>query len=372
MQGYALVIFTAPFVIFAAPAGWLADRFAKRRVIIGAKALELVAMLFGAAGICYGNWWLIFAMLAMMGIQAAAFSPALNGSIPELYPADYVIKANGILRLFITGGILAGIALAGFALDRQGPAFRGIEFGRLLVGGGVIAVALTGLLISLGVPSRPAADPVVPFPWRGPVRTIQDLLETRRDPKLGLTVLACVFIWLVGSLEVLLINTLGIDQFQLTKTATSGLIVDQLVGVGIGGLLSGKLVSAQRWHRLLGPSGIAMSLAMLALPVVPRLPPGVQVSALYILMGLIGVAGGMFMIPVEGFIQIRPARERKGAILAAVNFIVFIGILLSGLISNALNYYWRPTDSFGVVGAISLVISAALLYGYARAERKSP
>jgi MFS family permease len=48
-QGYAAVVFTLPFVIFAAPAGWMADRFSKRKVVIWSKVLELAAMIFGAA-----------------------------------------------------------------------------------------------------------------------------------------------------------------------------------------------------------------------------------------------------------------------------------------------------------------------------------
>ena len=63
MQGFALAVFTLPFLIFSAPAGWMADRFPKSKVVIGAKACELLAMLAGAAGICLGHWSLIFTML---------------------------------------------------------------------------------------------------------------------------------------------------------------------------------------------------------------------------------------------------------------------------------------------------------------------
>ena len=45
MQGYALALYTLPFIIFGAPAGWLADRFSKRTVVISSKGQELIAML---------------------------------------------------------------------------------------------------------------------------------------------------------------------------------------------------------------------------------------------------------------------------------------------------------------------------------------
>ncbi|MGL1933360.1 MAG: MFS transporter, partial [Desulfotalea sp.] len=97
LQGTATILFSLPFIIFASYAGWVADRFAKKRVVIAAKGLECVAMLIGAAGLIFGSWPCILAMLFLMGLQSTFFNPALNGSIPELYPEAYVAKANGVL-----------------------------------------------------------------------------------------------------------------------------------------------------------------------------------------------------------------------------------------------------------------------------------
>ena len=66
LQGYAMVVFTIPFMLFAAPSGWLADRFSKRDIVITAKGLELLAMSAGAVGIYYTSWPLIFVMLFIM------------------------------------------------------------------------------------------------------------------------------------------------------------------------------------------------------------------------------------------------------------------------------------------------------------------
>ena len=79
IQGYATIIFSLPYIVFAAYAGWMADRFSKRHVVIGAKVLELAAMICGAIGILSGNWTLILLMVGLMGLQSAIFAPALNG-----------------------------------------------------------------------------------------------------------------------------------------------------------------------------------------------------------------------------------------------------------------------------------------------------
>ena len=354
MQGFALAVFTVPFILFAAPAGWMSDRFPKSRVVIGAKTCELVAMLAGATGVCLGQWWLIFTMLAIMGLQATFFSPALNGSLPEVYPEWYIPRANGILRMLVTLAILSGVAMAGVALDVKGV-WLGIKAGRWVVGVFVILVAAVGLLVSLGVPRRPAANPAARLPWHGPINTVRELIATRQDRLLMMTIIVNVFVWFIGSVEILVINTLGRKQFHLSASMTSGLIVSQLLGIGLGGLLVMHRVEARRWYRVLPAAGGCMGLVMVAVQAVPLLASSVRVYSLFALMLAAGVAAGVMLIPIESFLQIRPPPTRKGAVLAAVNFAVFSGILMSSFVANGLNAWLTPTTAFGVLGVTALV-----------------
>jgi MFS family permease len=359
MQGLAVFVFTVPYLVFAAPAGWASDRFSKRSVVVTAKVVELAAMLVGAAGIMTGSWWLILVMLGTMGTQAAFMSPAINGSIPELYPGDYVTRANGLLRMVVTVGILVGIAAAGFTLD-VGGTIRGIESGRLLVGACVILVAAVGLAVSLGIARHPAADPGAPFPWLGPIATLRDLAGIRKDPLLVFTVSASVFIWFSGSLQVLLINPMGINELGLSKSLTSALIVAQLMGIAAGGLLSPRWAKGRTWHRVLAPAAGGMGLAMMAVPALRLLPAAGVLPAAFLVVALVGFFGGIFLIPVESFIQTRPEPARRGAILAAANFAVFGGIMLSGPLSNLLNGLCAPTTSMGLVGAFALGLAVGI------------
>jgi MFS family permease len=338
----------------------VADRFSKRAVVITSKWVELLAMVLGAVALCTGRWWLIFVMLGLMGSQAAFFSPALNGSLPELFDEGQVTRANGVLRMVVTLAILSGIALAGFTLDLQGTGFLGLGRGLLAMGAGVLLVAVAGLVVSYGVPRRPAADPLARFPWTGPLVTLRVLREIGRDPMLATAVAACVFIWFAGSLQVLLINPLGLQQLGASKSMTSALIVAQLLGIGAGGLLCARWAKGPRWHRVLAPAGVGMGLTMLAVTGVPRLAAAAQLPACFLLMALVGVFGGLFLIPVESFIQTRPEPGRRGAVLAAANFVEFAGILLSGPMANTLNARWVPTTSFGIAGALAVVLSVGI------------
>jgi MFS family permease len=367
MQGHAMAVFTLPFLLFAAPAGWLSDRFAKRHVIISCKWLELTAMLLGAVGVMTDCWPLIFGMLAVMGCQATLFSPALNGSIPELYPPDYVIPANAMLRMASTSSIILGVALSGIVLDRPGYVM-GIEAGRYYLGIGVLGVALAGLLLSYGAPFKAPAGVARPFPWSGPWHTLKSLRDISRDKLLTIGLAADIFIWFAGSVQILIINPLGRKQFLLSYTATSSLLVTQLAGLVIGGFLSSKLVTPARWHRFLPASGAGMGIVMLLTAAVPMLPQPAILPAIYAAIFLAGLFGGLFLIPVESFLQIRSDPTKKGEVWATANFAVFTGLLLSGPLSNVMNALWLPTSSLGILGGFTLVVSLALRYVFKHTE----
>jgi len=375
LRSAAIVIFSLPYIVFAAPAGWLADRFAKRNVVIGAKALELAAMICGAVGICTGNWALILTMLAVMGLQSAVFNPALNGSIPELYPAVYVTRANAILRVVVNSSILLGIALSGVALDLtprnptgwvDGDPFKaagGIPPGNLAVAFAVVAVSALGVVISLGVPKRPPAAPGKKFPWSGPADTLKALYETRKDPLLAVAVAASTFFWFIGALQVLVLTPLGEKQFGLSKSITSALIVAELAGVAVGGLVSSKLAVGKRWFRVLAPAVFVMGACMFAVAAIPFAPRQTHAPLLFLALSVMGIAGGVLSIPVDSFIQVHPAPDRKGATIAAANFASFCGIILAGPASAGLDLLAgaKFTNGFAVMGGFAFFAGIALL-----------
>jgi len=231
----------------------------------------------------------------------------------------------------------------------------------------VILYAVLGLLVSLAIPGRAAADPGRAFPWAGPVDTCRELSEIWKDRQLGRILVADVYLWAVGVFQLLVINSLGKLQFRLSDSRTSLLVASQLVGIALGGLLAARFAKGARWFRVLLPAGTAMGALMLAIGAVPCLPVAVQVPLLYLLIGLAGVAGGLFLIPCESFLQIRPAPERKGAVWASANFASFSGMALASLLyipSTVL----RPTFAYAVLGAASLLFTGWMVLEFRRKE----
>ncbi len=356
LQSVAMFLFTLPFILFAAPAGYCADRFSKRSIVIASKLLELVAMVFAAAGIYSLNWSLMLVTLFIMALQATIFNPALNGTIPELYPAEYIITANGIVRMVSTGAILAGTALAGVVLDVKGT-IGAAPAGRAIAAFAVVGIAVAGLIVSFGVPRFPAASPGTRFPWSGPVDTLRTLWQVRSDSLLAVTIAANAFFWMVGALQIQVINQLGLAQFGLTNTMTSAMLAVEMTGIAVGSLLATRLAKGDRWYRVLVPAAAVMAVSMFTIALVPHLPAPLRRSIVVISLGLLGAAGGVYSVPLSSFVQIRPAPNVKGKIIAVANFADWSGILVSSGLFYLLNRLkLRPSNCYAVMGLMTIAV----------------
>src|SRR5215831_17547425 len=137
-------LFVLPYLLFSGYAGWLADAYSKRTVLIVTKSFEIIAMLAAFAALASGNLDFMLAVIFLTALQATFFSPAHYGILPELLPEKELSRANGldelIVFLAIIIGTTAGSALYGLWQDR-------IELIALVL----IACAVLGTIASFGI-----------------------------------------------------------------------------------------------------------------------------------------------------------------------------------------------------------------------------
>ncbi len=341
IQGVATFLFALPFVLFSAWTGWLADRLPKRDLVVRSKFLELAAMFLGVWALAGLHWEGMVAVVFLMGLQSTVFSPALNGSIPENFPAGDVPKVNALLKLATTTTILLGIALGGMMLDLPLPAFASslapqgmYGFGRLAVGIFGVFMSLVGLLAALYIPkSAPKSGAANPFPLFGPLDSVRHALECRaHDLPLYLALAGEAFFYFLSSFVVLAINNLGVKQMGFSLTLTSLLSVALMVGICIGSLRAGKY-EASSWRRFMLPAGTGMAAGLLLSSLVPFVSGhSVQFVFLLLTFTVTGICGGLYLLPLVSFIQVRPKVTEKGKILGISNFASFSGIIISGLL----------------------------------------
>ena len=365
MQSIATVLFSLPFILFSAWAGAVADRVPKKTVAVVLKAMELTALLLGGIMLITENWIGMLAVMFCMGTQSTFFSPAINGSIPENFPPARVPRANALIKLASTAAILAGMAAAGFVLDLRDPGgvlaaldLRNVEYGRLVAALVVAVVALLGLLTALVLKHRPASVPeggYPEFPWTGPVQSLKQAWKLREDKPLMLVMLADAWFFGIAAIAVISIANLC-SALDYSKTAAGLMTALLMVGVAVGSLIAGRF-SATSWRFLLFPSACGMAGMLVLVGLTPFLPAGGQQFWLGGTLLATGVFGGIYLIPLESFIQVRPAAGSKGRVIAVSNFMSFMAMALFGaafkvigLLPPAATFIFYGTATFCFIG----------------------
>lgn len=110
------MLFVGAYILFAPFVGQFADSFAKGRVMMVANGLKLI----GAGCICFGVN--PFVGYTLVGIGAAAYSPAKYGILGELTTGDKLVKANGLMESSTIAAILLGSMAGG--IWRTGISWR--------------------------------------------------------------------------------------------------------------------------------------------------------------------------------------------------------------------------------------------------------
>ncbi|MBT3278443.1 MAG: MFS transporter [Phycisphaerales bacterium] len=371
MQSWIMAIFTVPYLLFPWVAGWLADRFSKRRVVIGSKFMELVAMSCGAVGIWTETWWLVLVMAFMMGFQSCVFGPALNGSVPELFDEKRVVMVNSRLKMVMAIMIVLGIAVSGEVLSLNGDGttlntIMGVPSGQFFVGVGVIVLALMGWIVSFGVPYHPPAAPNAKFPIGGPVHTIRTLWEIFHDRDFRTILLIDVWIWTFGAMLLLGINPLpselNIAGEDAAMRLAARLNAVEMLGLAVGGVLSVYLSRRKHWIHLLGVGMLLLGLSATGMKSLAYVPESFCWPLAYLFQAITGLAVGLVMIPCESFLQIRPPADRKGEMLAAGNFLVFAGITAGALGMGEMTTCFGAANSIMMLGIVAFPMGLWLLF----------
>ena len=227
--------FVLPYLVLAAPAGYLADRFSKRTVIVSCKVAEIVLATLGIGAMLSGNVVLLLAVVALFGMQSALFSPSRLGSIPELLPVEKISAANGLMGLTTVIATVIGMALGNVLADLVRGQFAA---GIAASAAALIGCALLGTLASLWITWLPPAAPELAFPLNPLPKMAADLRELAARRPLLRVALGIVFFWSVGALAQLNIDQFAFESGATRQTQIVPLLLALVAGVGIGSVLA--------------------------------------------------------------------------------------------------------------------------------------
>lgn len=332
-------VFLLPYLLLASPAGWLADRFSKVNVIIGCKIAEIAVMGLGVIAIAIGNIPLLFITVGLMGAQSALFSPAKVATIPDLVEDRELSAANGWFGLSTVTATIIGMGLGNWLADYCGNFGQDNLWACSLI---LIGIAAVGTLISLGITKTPAVRPNAPFPWNAPVQTAKDLATLFARKDLFMVSLGEMFFWSIGMLATLNIDVFSAENGGLFETSKLPLLISLVLGVGFGSVLAGIWSAGRVELGMTHLGALFIAVFSFALFFTPEnflangweFNAGLVLSCCFLLA--LGASSGLFDVPLAAYLQKKSPVEKRGAILAANNFLIFTGMFANSIIFGAL------------------------------------
>ena len=356
-------IILVPYIVLAPVAGYLSDRFSKRRVILS--MLVAQALILATAGLVLvsepGQFGVAVALgiFFMLAVQSTLFSPAKFGILKEVAGSKRLGMVAGWLQMMTMLGILGGLWVGGewfdWLYDRWGNPWQAAAYPILVL----LGVSLVALIAGWKIQRvQPVGE--VRFETSMLWRHFKDLGETLKSPPLRRACFGNSAYWFVASMVGAMFVDIGMALFP--DTAASGAAsassrLTLLVGLGTaGGSIFASWVNRRGLQLGIIPLGaIGMAGALLLTGWSP-----LGSSMFEIGMVAIGIAGGCYLVPIQAFIQDRSPPERRGRVISGVNLMDSLaGILAVSILMVIKHLGGSFAVQFTVLGVLML---AAAVY----------
>src|SRR5216684_734949 len=338
--------FTISYVVLAFAVGAFADSMPKGRVMFITNTVKV----FGCALILFneflriGNmqaYWLVLLAYAVVGLGAAAYSPAKYGILTELLPPEKLVVANGWIEGLTVASIILGTVLGGALISpRIATVLLAIDIPRIDTGietpaeAAIIVIAAIYVIAAIFNLFIPDTGARYGQQQTNPLLLMRDFYACFTmlwKDKLGQISLAVTTLfWGAGAtLQFLVLQWaavhlgLPLDKGALLQGITA-------VGVALGAVIAGRFISLKRAMDVL-PAGVGMGVVVVAMIFVTSMP------VVYALLIVVGAMAGFFVVPMNALLQHRGyVLLSAGHSIAVQNFNENISILLMLAIYSAM------------------------------------
>ncbi|HOY01103.1 lysophospholipid transporter LplT [Zoogloea sp.] len=297
------LFFTLSYVLLAAFVGAFADSMPKWRVMLISNTIKIG----GCSLMFFGVHPLI--AYAIVGLGAAAYSPAKYGILTEYLPHRLLVVANGWIEGLTVGAIILGTLVGGMLIKPSfSQALLGFDFPLLDTGIDTVpemalcvisVLYVMAALFNLKVPDTGVDHKALK---KNPVYLIHDFthcLKLLWRDKLGQISLATTTLfWGAGATLQFIVIKWAEQALHLDLSKASMLQGVVAVGVAVGAILAARMVSMRSSVKVI-PLGIAMGVIVNVMIFVT------DMSLAMALMVLIGGLSGFFVVPMNALLQHR-------------------------------------------------------------------
>src|ERR1035438_847813 len=310
-------IFVLPSLLFTGYAGQLADAISKRKVLIGVKIFEIAVMALGIVVFFSQSIPLMFVVIFLMAVHYTVFSPAKYSIVPELVSDRDLSRANALLEMTTLVAIVLGTSIGPFLFT----AWKSAEW---KIGVVLTTVAVVGCLTSFRITRVPAAGAREPVRLNTLAEVAAGTKHLLRDRPLWLAVMAISYFWFLALLFQMDLVLFGSETLKASDRLVGLLMTCLSLGIGAGSMLAGRLSGDKVEIGLVPLGSIFMGVFSLGLYAARG-----SYAASVVMLSLLGIAAGVFFVPLNAYLQQRSESGEKGRIIATNNIYNSLGMLLA-------------------------------------------
>lgn len=329
-------LFILPFMLLSATAGQIADKFEKSQLVRMVKLLEIGIMAVAAVGWLTHNLWLLVAAIVAMGVHSTLFGPVKHAYLPQHLASQELVGGNGMVQMGTFVGILTG-QLSGAVLVTLQP--NGTAFIIVVT----LLVAVSGWLCSRAIPLTPAADPALQLSRQPLSELARNLRFAAQSREVFIAMLANSWFWFYGAMLLAQLPVFTRDVLHGEPAVFVLLLTGFSLGIGAGSLLCERLSGGRLQLGLVPAGAIGLSLFGIDLYFASVAYSGTvtvgaagfaeQGAGLRILADctLLGVAGGIYGVPLLAQIQMQSARSHLSRTIAGMNILNALFMVVAAL-----------------------------------------
>jgi acyl-[acyl-carrier-protein]-phospholipid O-acyltransferase/long-chain-fatty-acid--[acyl-carrier-protein] ligase len=352
-----------PFLLLFTPAGFLADRHPKPRIIRASAAVAVGLTLLITLFYYLGWFELAFGMTFLLAVQSAIYSPAKYGFIKELSGKERLATANAMVQAITIVAILLGIfafsllfeaMLEGVNYQSEAEILQAIApLGWLLV-----ICSLVEFRYAMRLPPGQVESKEMRFDWATYRRG--DYLKTNlhrifSHRVIWLSIVGLSVMWGISQVVLAAFPAHAKEVLGEQNTVViQGLLACSSIGIILGSLIAG---GTSRHHIETGLIPLGALGVVTALFFMPQLTSRGLLALDFLLLG---TAGGMFIVPLNALIQFHAKEHELGTVLAGNNWVQNL-VMVSFLLLTVF-FTLSGSSSYGLLHLLTLTALGGALY----------
>lgn len=339
-------IFIAPFFLFSAWSGQLADQYDKARIAKTVKLAEIFIMSGAAFAFMAADPWVLMGVLFLMGTQSAVFGPVKYSILPQHLGEDELIAANAL----IGGGTFLAILIGTIA----GGLLILTDNGLMVVSALVIGIAVLGYISSLFIPIAPGTDAEGKLNINVIAGTFGMMRHAASRRDVFLSILGISWFWLVGATFISQFPTFAKVNLGGDEGVVTLFLALFSIGIGIGSGLCSKVLKGEVTAKYVPVAAIAMTAFMADLYLATTMVEPVQGTDVFAFLSqplgmritadllMVAIFGGLYIVPLYAILQSRGDATHRARDIAANNvynamFMVVSAIAIAAMLAGGMS-----------------------------------